>query len=454
MNSHDDFPISDSELESLLNETSFGTPFTKETVIEKKKEKRKSEKSKKEATTPRNSKRKRAPAQPKINIDDLLEDIQFPPKDMVLQTPKATYSPIQSSPQSQSTPPQAPTIFFQVQRDLEEYIQSSFFSLQYEFSDFLESLIEKKFSYKDIIDSFINDLKENIRNELVFEFKESKPDYFFKSIEPCVDSYKKPIIKASSFEPVVIDTQWITRQKAILNIKKNEIDENEKKRIDFSSLLNEMDDLRRKKGIKSKSASSKIGLLQQERMMMEIRMELLDNEINHVKGLTKHLMKLNENESSMLSEDASMIEDNSEKFSEIMKEMELLGVALREEAGKTSQFLSSTKRDLESEYRYFMNNSLELNDGIYELVDSLKRNPIKPTPKVVLVEEEEEEEESSELSISRNDFDFHNSFTRSGINYQAYQEERAEELRNASKFLHQKMKAELYHLRSSYKPQK
>ena len=509
------------------------------------------------STSTNKGRRKRPPMHSKINLDQLLEDIPLPqnlnlnpiitPKPSFSQTMTTLSPQIQQPKPSIQVPPPNP-IFFQVQHALDDYIQSSFFSLRYQITDYLVDLLENNQKYQDITDKFIQDLKLSLNEEIIFHLKDSfeqqkneqKNQQLINDLTnqclSALDQFKSVILESST---MISDKQTMNQQynqndhqsiavsTANIDQKIKEISDTSKNINELSSLISELEDSRQFDATVQQRSNTKLNKLKEKSLELEIQMKLLDNEIEHTKRLNNILKEMSEDNENMYNqdEDSYFQTENSHETKDklLRQELRLLSDAVTEEKAKVSQLLTFAKKNFDTECKHFLNHSTDCTEIIYLLFEKLSRIPIyvKPPPRVVLVHEYDDEydnetsdfddvddnDESEASSVddlirnrngnkrnvtriqmkNENEFEHDNFVTPKTfsqkyqkkfqkqmqqeqlkqaqqqkqsstirntsllVDFPALQQERDKELKDANDFLHQKMKAELYNIRSAYR---
>ena len=549
--SKSDFSINESDLEGILNDTDVDEEKNKNNKKNDKIEKNSTTKN--SSSTARNGRRKRPPMHTKINLDQLLEDIPLP-QDLNLNpiiTPKPSFSqtmttlsphiqPQKSSPQ---IPPPSP-IFFQVQHDLDDYIQSSFFTLRYQITDYLVDLLESDAKYQEVMDKFLKDLKTSLNEEIVFNLKDSfaQQQYEQKYQQFITDLTNQCLSSLDQFKNVLLETsamiynqqslqqqynhsdhQSIAVSNANINQKLKEISDTSKSVTDLSSLISELEDTRQMDSSMQQRSNTKLNKLREKSLELEIQMKMLDNEIEHTKKMNEILKEMSEESDNGFNqdEDSYFQQENSHEMKDklLRQELRILTDVVTEEKAKVSQLLISAKRNFDTECKHFMNSSNDFSQVNYFLSEKISQMPIpiKQAPRIVLIHDYDDysddssyeddidyESETSSIddlirnkrsltkiqmkATNENELEHENNFTpkpfsqkyqkkfqkqmqqeqlRSAktsqsktptirntsllVDFPALQQERDKELKDATEFLHQKMKAELYNIRSAYR---
>ena len=561
--SKSDFSINEDELENLLKDPDFDDDTNKSKEKPKTNPKQisssnlKTSKSKPPDKTPQNKKRRRPPMQNKINIDDILEDIPLPPN-LTIQTPKLPFSQtlanlsteiphIQKTPQIQNYPSnssiqQTNPIFFQMQQYLNDYIQSSFFSLKCQITDYISQLLEDNSKFQQMTDQFIKDIKTSISQEIQFSLNNQIPASPGPKLPPeSNEILSQCVLSIDQFHPIITEcynaihreqhstalnnevNQWTVRSFANISSKSKELSENSKPLSDFSTLVAELDDHRQNELNSNQRTRNKLIKLKERSVSLEIQMQLLDNEIKHFKSMNDKLKSLNEENELSINNGNSLLEQEYKESNEqkLKKEMAILHDFVKEEGTKLSQFLSSAKRYYDTECKHFIDASNSCCDVVYSMTDhfshisfDLLQQPQfqythqyqyqqpsyvyhRSKPKIIVIDDDEstvtDQNDFDDLYSDSSDFLIddernyaptkatenykprENSDTRRRrrtqkvesvksiedtpirnssllVDFPALQHEREKELKDANDFLHQKIKAELYQIRSNFRP--
>lgn len=448
------------DLDVLLAENSFNSEMNVAKSPKREPPKSKTaEKPLAKSTTP-STKRRRPQFQRKIDLDTILNDLPVPEEG--LYTPKLSLnnnSP-DSSPKMVST--SFTPAFMQTSQHIEDYLTSSLNSLRTEILDEINQMVDKSTDYSKLVEPFLADLRDQIKNEVIF----SQNTYKDIDIDSEVIQFRNAISSTHQIQFPKYETQTVLRCHTLAQSSNKIFDDLDQKQKQIAAAVSESISFHPPKYYPS---FSNLESMKSKRLDCEVKMATLDLDLAFVKKNQEKLQSMRSKYDLMMNDSESSMID-SDTTSSIWAELRGLNQDLIAESSKLSTFFSATRREYDSEFRHTMSASSDWNDAflIYYTQSSAPNSPAKMQhiPRVSLVEEEDEMEQNIYNNMNNlvtdSEDDELSQQSSSILDYTKIEQnlfaerrkKRDNELMQASAFLKDKMKAEVHNMRSTYRKPK